>query len=282
MGYTPVVDATDTNTIFNLAAVGVSLTLGVVEFRGWGEVAYRLELWPYGNPSNIKVVESSREMTVDEEEAVGGLGHDLHVCKGRKWAVLYRGRNAEEKIAIRPLGLTGGVCKAVDVTGKMWQADMINDDEVALSTRTVDYPSRGYQLIVPTYVREKSCGATKLVLRSLRGPCDSVSWPTWCVHKVDYTHFAEEDPQNKTLSVFSTDDFGHHLAALRIFASINGQFQCGNGLIALTQREGYLDLVDAVTGTWLLRQPFLPFPRSSLTDSDKNYQVPYMFSLNAA
>ncbi|KAH3742957.1 hypothetical protein Pelo_15660 [Pelomyxa schiedti] len=124
------------------------------------------------------------------------------------------------------------------------------------------FTSKEYKLIVAMRggrKRKKSEGGIQpcraLELRSLRPLKVLHTCPDKCfLRKVDGTHFAEADGINKTLSVYSTDDFE---TPARIFP-LNGKFECGNGFIALIQDEGYFDIVDAVTGTWLLRQPFLP------------------------
>ncbi|KAH3742944.1 hypothetical protein Pelo_15647 [Pelomyxa schiedti] len=70
------------------------------------------------------------------------------------------------------------------------------------------------------------------------------------LYKVDHTHFAEHDKSRGTLSVFSTDDFDN---PVRVFL-LHGEFRLGNGFIVFWE-EGYIDLVDTVTGAWLLCQP---------------------------
>ncbi|KAH3743700.1 hypothetical protein Pelo_14905 [Pelomyxa schiedti] len=292
------------HTGFHLVFVGVSITLGVVELWGWGQIANPFEVggWlgnnygalPIEKNTHILVVDPL-EMTVVEEEVLG-FEHCkyLQIRKGRKWAVLFTKFEAE-KIAIRPLGLKGGVCRTMDVTGQIMEVDMIDDDEVALSTTARDYSFDGHHLlcadleksynsgqlvvthsfpgggsllfrskkrnlvaqtyVVPEKIRD-AAGGVQLVLRSLC-TLKRLDYPTWSFKKVDYTHFAEEDKTNHTVNVFSTgDDFGR---PVRTFA-LNGRFQCGNGIIALTQQEEgsfeeekCYDFVDAVTGTWLLR-----------------------------
>ncbi|KAH3742950.1 hypothetical protein Pelo_15653 [Pelomyxa schiedti] len=229
----------------------------------------------------------------------------LQVCRGAKWAVIYHlfGEGAG-RIAVRPLGLRDGANRAVDVGRGVvcveW-VDMINANEAALSTRTggqydakfhilcVDleksyqsgqlvvtdsfqgfrslthmvFQSKGHGLIVVLNERNKSNDGSWVVeLRSLRPLKVLHTCSDFLFHKVDNTHFAEEDSSRHTLSVFSTDDFE---TPVRIF-TLNGKFKCGNGFIAFTQREERcFDLVDAVTGSWLLRLPFLP---NSYTDSN--------------
>ncbi|KAH3742955.1 hypothetical protein Pelo_15658 [Pelomyxa schiedti] len=200
-------------------------------------------------------------------------------------------------LELQPPALSGWVHSKVVVTveGQTQWLDII-DDQVVLVTRTpsgnfqvlcVDLAktygsgqlvvadsfngSKGFEEMVFTSKQHKlivaMCGRNKskkskdgggylLELRSLRPLKVLHTCPDKCVlHKVDCTHFAEADRPNKTLSVFSTDDFE---TPVRVFP-LNGHFQCGNGFIVFTQQEeGYFDIVDAVTGTWLLRQPFLP------------------------
>ncbi|KAH3760594.1 hypothetical protein Pelo_7573 [Pelomyxa schiedti] len=180
----------------------------------------------------------------------------------------------------------GGVTKGVYVTGEIQLVDMINDNEAALLIRIEDshrrfhmlcvdleksydsgqlvvtdsvpafgtikgmvFHSKDHKLIVPMNERKKSDPGTPVVgLRSLRPLKVLHTCSNWVIHKVDSTHFAEEDITNNTLSVFSTDEFER---PVRIF-TLDGEFKCGNGFIALMmQQEGCFDLVDAVTGTWL-------------------------------
>ncbi|KAH3742953.1 hypothetical protein Pelo_15656 [Pelomyxa schiedti] len=291
---------------FNLVVVGVSITLGVVELWGWGQIAHPGEVggWlggslPMENNTHILVVDPL-EMTVVEEEVLG-FEHCkyLQICKGRKWAVLFTKFEAE-KIAICPLGLKGGVCRTIDITGQIVEVDMIDDDEVALSTTDGDYASRGgygvfcadlersynsgqlvvthsflgfgslvfrskkHNLVAPMYAAEQTTlnGGGQLVLKSLFTR-EMIICPTWSCKKVDYTHFAEEDKTNHTVNVFSTgDDFGR---PVRIFAL--NRFLCGNGIIALTQQEeGPHDGVSLERRIAIMGDHLLPDP--SVDDTD--------------
>ncbi|KAH3742948.1 hypothetical protein Pelo_15651 [Pelomyxa schiedti] len=124
------------------------------------------------------------------------------------------------------------------------------------------FTSKQHKLIVPIRGRKKSKkskdgGGYPLELRSLRPHKVLRTCPDKFVvlRKVDSTHFAEAGRfHHETLSVFSTADFE---SPVRLFP-LNGDFQCGQGFLALMhQEEGCFDIVDAVTGTWLLRQPTL-------------------------
>ncbi|KAH3722866.1 hypothetical protein Pelo_18428 [Pelomyxa schiedti] len=285
---------------FDVVCVGVSLTLGVVECRGWTRIQSSVSMCAWmgvidvlgiGGRSNIEVVDHVG-MTFAEEEVVGfgNLWGYIRICRGTKWAVLYTFDHVG-RVAVRPLGLHDGVNRVVDVRGHVEWVDMIHDDEAALLIRIVDlsstakftilcvdleksyqsgqlvvtdsfpgfgslqrmvFHSKGHKLIVPMIERRNKSHVFEL--RSLRTLKVLHTCSDLLFHKVDNTHFAEEDRTNRTLSVFSTDDFETPVC---IFA-INGKFKCGNGFIALVQQEeGCVDLVDAVTGTWLLRQPFL-------------------------
>ncbi|KAH3723045.1 hypothetical protein Pelo_18252 [Pelomyxa schiedti] len=137
---------------FNVVVVGVSHTLGVVEMRGWCGIERSLVTFvfawsgvgwslPILDTSKIAVVDLA-DMTaaVEEVRGVGPVNGSLEICKGSKWAVLYPRHDAvgSGRIAILPLGGLhgGGACKAVDVPGEVAGADMINENEVALFTRT--------------------------------------------------------------------------------------------------------------------------------------------------
>ncbi|KAH3732304.1 hypothetical protein Pelo_16868 [Pelomyxa schiedti] len=295
-----------------VVCVGVSITLGVVECRGWARIQCPMSVYawvgvcgslPVGAKSDISVVDPAEMAVVGE--VVDGMGIGPHgdaflqICKGSKWAVLYNlfGHGDGGRIAVRPLGLNAAN-RVVDVRGCIEWGDMVADNEAALLTRIGDqspvassakfqvlcvdleksyqsgqlavtdsfdgsdslrrmaFRSKSHKLIVPTKERRNNDGSWVLGLMSLRPlkvlrTCSS----DLLFHKVDSTHFAEEDRTNRTLSVFSTDDFETPVC---IFA-LDGKFKCGNGFIALVHPdEGCVDLVDAVTGTWLLRQPFLP------------------------
>ncbi|KAH3742956.1 hypothetical protein Pelo_15659 [Pelomyxa schiedti] len=114
-----------------------------------------------GGRSNIEVFDPVG-MTFAEEEVVGLGKHNgyIWICRGTKWAVLYKMFDDVGRVEVRPLGFT---CNA-------WFSTL---------------------------------NGTNLLF-----------------HKVDNTHFAEEDRSSNTLSVFSTDDFETPLC---IFA-INGKF----------------------------------------------------------
>ncbi|KAH3760998.1 hypothetical protein Pelo_7159 [Pelomyxa schiedti] len=83
--------------------------------------------------------------------------------------------------------------------------------------------------------------------------------------KIDATHFAElvrpsyqrwYDPHRHVTEclVFSTEDLAH---PVRVFPGFNLNLCAANGCVAI-QHKHYIDLCDAVTGIWLLRQPTLP------------------------
>ncbi|KAH3742952.1 hypothetical protein Pelo_15655 [Pelomyxa schiedti] len=272
-----------------IVVVGISPTLGVVDVSGWccSQKVGLPYMWIGGGCAvhtrrNVAELVDLTEMRVVAEEAIGrcdeGWGFP-RVHRSRNWVVMYPqvygGRIAVWPVLqLRPHALSGWVHNKVVVTveGETQWLDIIND-QVVLVTRKrtfqvlcVDleksyesgqlvvadsfhgykgledmvFTSKEYKLIVAMRGRKKSKKSEddKCVLR-----------------KVDCTHFAEANRIDKTLSVFSTDDFE---TPVRIFP-LNGDFQCRNGFIALNQpEEECFDIVDAVTGTWLLRQPFLP------------------------
>ncbi|KAH3767728.1 voltage-gated ion channel superfamily [Pelomyxa schiedti] len=74
--------------------------------------------------------------------------------------------------------------------------------------------------------------------------------------KVDSWHFAEFDEVNRKLQVFSTAKILSHSGRV-FYVNQGSRFKCGCGCVALWE-PGCVDLCDATTGRWLLRQPLPP------------------------
>ncbi|KAH3744324.1 hypothetical protein Pelo_14297 [Pelomyxa schiedti] len=199
--------------------------------------------------------------------------------KGRKWVVLYD-RSGESGV--------------VDVRGGYRWEGMISDDDVCVWTvigsmvlfidlaktyasgqlvvrqsfpssemETVDpvvFPIKGHKLIFAgrDYIATWEDCSGHMRIWSL-AVIHNYPKPSYA-QKVDYTHVAEVGythvtaGRNRTISVFSIDDFEH---PVRVFPDVGvGCLIVENGFLVLVQK-GCVDLVDAVTGSWLLRQPLL-------------------------
>ncbi|KAH3761926.1 hypothetical protein Pelo_6272 [Pelomyxa schiedti] len=84
-------------------------------------------------------------------------------------------------------------------------------------------------------------------------------WKSWvAVNSHRELRSCDSEPFKRELDVFSTDDFDH---PCRVFPlNPHTRFQCGCGCVVLWDYSKHLDLCDAETGAWLLRQPLRPPP----------------------
>ncbi|KAH3760448.1 calmodulin-dependent protein kinase [Pelomyxa schiedti] len=210
------------------------------------------------------------------------------VWQGRKWMVLLY--NSLGYIVILRIsgGLESGCCgigkedvSVVDVGTKGFQLHLITEDEAAviIVSGTVLYVDlkasfETHRLVVTHTVSVLSAFTFHIfhskkygLLSYTPSGCDSSEHLQWTlqslqslkvlhmsegfVYKVDHTHFAEKS--KGTLSIFSTDHFDH---PLRVF-QLSELFHCENGFVVF-HCDARIDLVDAVTGTWLLCQPTAP------------------------
>ncbi|KAH3731562.1 hypothetical protein Pelo_17605 [Pelomyxa schiedti] len=256
--------------------VGISLTLGVVErwargrvdddaycfaplrgFKGWvGKGRLVVQRRGAGDAWALLNFETMRV----ELDALGGRET---YWSGGKWVVsLSRGK---PMIIFPKSGLGSEACPAT----------LLHKTRTYLTSRLVltnSFYTGGY---ISALYQSKQHGLIAQVMHlwwsSNQPPLNSFSFVSLQSHKVlyrsqpgqiyklDNTHFAEIGTNYETLSVYSIDDFDH---PVRVFLA-PARFSCENGFI-LIEETSHIDLVDAVTGKWLLRQPTVPTTRREL------------------
>ncbi|KAH3743553.1 hypothetical protein Pelo_15059 [Pelomyxa schiedti] len=227
-------------------------------------------------------------------EAAFSLNADAAV-KGRKWVVMISPFSWVRSIIVCPvlevgrrvysvLAMLDGDEAVVTVDGdlgdsELWCVDLNQSYESGKLVRTdsgIAIPVTSYDCVVP-YIFRKKQGQKVIVEGANLGPCtvpryalelpsalksrppprallrrDDSQRLLW---QVDNDHFAAKENNNhQELKIFSTDDCE---TPLRVFPVLNWRlFDCGNGFIVFQEYEcSCIDLVDAVTGTWILRQP---------------------------
>ncbi|KAH3767321.1 hypothetical protein Pelo_803 [Pelomyxa schiedti] len=274
------------NTLCNLVFIGVSLTLGVVEYhvlsrRNFTKDNLHTAHW-IGNGCAMFPAEQGDTITIANlrthvvrNVAAPGFhaGGQFDMCKGRKWVVVW---SVWFTIVILHMSAlnddswNGPISMSVALTNGLRTVEMISDDEAVLLPHAdhnvevlcVDLKKSfelGSLVVTDRFRRFPLMGTMvfhskmhKVILTKYEWHGTGIEWVSLqpdCL-LVDSTHFVEEDTPNMILNLFSTDDFTQ---PVRVF-HLSDRFCCENGFIVLWS-SGYLDLVDSITGSWLLRQP---------------------------
>ncbi|KAH3760163.1 hypothetical protein Pelo_8010 [Pelomyxa schiedti] len=232
-----------TNVMREVAAPGFAgkQFFGMFKGKKW------VVLWEYGATIVILSVDGMQE---ERNSISGGNHHARRVEVGKNLTAVEMISDDEAVVVVTS---EGGLVEVLCVDLKL----CFESGKLVIRHRFQGFPHMGSQFfhmkkhkLIGTRHQRNSSNFQWVSLSPLHNTDVELHHSVNPMSKVDGNHFAEHDKDKGTLSVFSTDDFDQ---PVRIF-HLNRMYCCENGFIVFWY-ERHLDLVDAVTGTWLLRQP---------------------------